>query len=235
MKKSLFILPLAAAVLGGCLPGGKSGGPTVTGDTGVDLGPSEYQGYRRVEKAPTDGKEYIMGMYQANRGENMFYNGGPHTDQGKEYPFYLSCTTDVSKATKIKIKYTDSTHFTMQDVGGGELSRYKDQYLRVYESLKDTGNITSLSFFDGTEEGAKVDPGNEDHVVTYSNDQFYFAQTANHGGETFTLNTFVADLGSEKYSPQPVALGTYDEYISIGAVTPNHFGTNYLTFLWEKI
>lgn len=239
MKKSLFILPLAAAVLGGCLPGGKktdtSGGPTVTGDTGVDLGPSEYQGYRRVQAAPTDGKEYIMGMYQANRGENMFYNGGPHTDANGEYPFYLSCTTDVSKATKIKIKYTDDKHFTMQDVGGGELSRYKDQYLRVYESLKDTGNITSLSFFDGTEEGAKVDPGNPSHVVTHSNDQFEFVESYNHGGEVHTLNTFGSWLATEGYAAQPVVFGTYNDYISIGAVTPNHFGTNYLTFLWEKI
>lgn len=243
MRKSLLILPLAALALSACLPGGKKSsgttsgnptGPNVDSDT-VDLGPSEYQGYRRLEKAPEDGKEYIMGMYQAGLSKNMFYNGGPHADDKGEYPFYLSCTEDVTKATKILIDYTDDTHFTMKDNGGGEKTRYTNQYLRVYESQKDSGKITSLSFYDGTEAGAKVDPGNPDHEVVYSNDQFYFIKSYNHGGEVHSINSFAADLASDGYASQPIVLGTYDEYISIGAVTPNHLGTNYLTFLWEKI
>ena len=107
MKKSLLILPIAVALLSGCLPSKKSsstGPSTPSVDDGeIDLGPSEYQGYKRVTTAPVDGKEYIMGMYQSALGQNLFYNGGPHTDSKGEYPFYLSCTEDVSKATKIKI------------------------------------------------------------------------------------------------------------------------------------
>ena len=246
MKKSLLILPLAAALLSGCLPGKKSSSSSKTGPdtpsvdpTEVDLGPDEYQGYRRVMSAPVDGKEYIMGMYQATLQKDMFYNGGHHTDSAGEYPFYLSCTEDVTKAAKIKIEYTDDTHFTMKDVGGGEKTIYTNQYLRVYQSEKGSGTsatkITSLSFYDGTEAGAKVDPGNPDHEVEYSNDEFYFIQSYNHGGEVHTIKSFAADLASDGYAAQPIVLGTYDEYISIGAVTPNHLGTNFLTFLWEKI
>ena len=180
-----------------------------------------------------------MGMYQAGLSKNMFYNGGPHSDANGEYPFYLSCTEDVTKATKIKIEYTDDTHFTMKDNGGGEKTRYTGKYLRVYESQKGTGasssKITSLSFYDGTEAGAKEDPGNADHEVVYSNDQFYFIESYNYGGEVHQIKSFAADLASDGYASQPIVLGTYDEYISIGAVTPNHLGTNYLTFLWEKI
>ena len=243
MKKSLIILPIAVLALSACLPakGGKtsssktsgSGGPTVD-DTTVDLGPEEYQGYKRLMAAPENGKTYILGMYQANLSKNLFYNGGPHSDANGEYPFYLSCTEDTTKATKVKVEYTDTEHFTIKDIGGGEKTRYTNQYLRVYESLKGSDSkITSLSFYDGSPDGAKVDPGNPDHEVEYSNDQFYFLKSYNYGGEVISINTIAADLASQGYAAQPIILGTYDEYISIGAVTPNHFGTNYMTFLWE--
>ena len=126
----------------------------------------------------------------------------------------------------------------MKDNGGGELTRYTGQYLRVYESQKGTGSsatyITSLSFYDGTEEGAKYDPGNEDHEVTRSNDKFHFIESYQGEDGTITLNTFASEVACGGYGEQEVIFGTYDEYISIGAVTPNHFATNYITFLWEK-
>ena len=235
MKKSLFILPLMAIALSGCMPsGGGSTGPEIdSGD--IDLGPAEYQGYKRVTTAPVEGKEYLIGMYQATLQENMFYNGGCHTDSNGSYPFYLSCTTDVSKATKVKVTYSGDK-FRIQDIGGGEKSLYKNQYLRVYEGLKKDNEtlITSLSFYDGTEAGAKVDPDNASHEVKYSNDLFYFLPEYEYKGEKTTLNTFAADLDSDSFATQPVILGTYGDYISIGAITPNHFATNFLTFLWEK-
>lgn len=244
MKKSLIILPIALLALSACLPskGNKSSSSKTSGnptgpnvdDTTVDLGPEEYQGYKRLMSAPEDGKTYIMGMYQSTLQKNMFYNGGPHSDDNGEYPFYLSCTEDTSKATKVKVEYTDTKHFTIKDVGGGEKTRYTNQFLRVYESLKGSDTkITSLSFYDGSPEGAKEDPGNPSHEVEYSNDEFYFLSTYSYGGEQITINTFASDLASQGYAAQPVILGTYDEYISIGAITPNHFATNYMTFLWE--
>ena len=253
MKKIILILPLATAILSGCLPAKKSSsktsGQTQTSQTGpttpstpgssIDPGPSEYQGYRKVTTAPVDGKQYLLGLYQSNLKENLFFNGHHHTDSGKDYPFYLSMSTEVSKACKVLVTYTDDTHFTIKNMGGGEHTTYDGKYLRVYEGLNSkTGQpCASISMYDPAH--PEVDPGDPSHTVTHSNDEFYFLDTYTETYQaktnTYTLNTYVADLTYGSYTDEVVATGTNQQYENLESVTSNFFGTNFFAYFWEQI
>ena len=223
MKKSLLLLPLAASLLAGCMPGGggkkSSGGggqPSVAPGGEVTLGPEEYQGYRRVMTAPENDKEYIYGIYQCNLQKNIFMNGHHHTDDQGEYPYYLTTTTEVSKAVKIKCHYVDTTHFTIQITGGGEFKTYDGKYLELYEGEKDDGTkIISLRAGDNQA-------------------KWYFMESYTYGADTTEIKTNVMDVEETGYGAQPCSMGTYEEYETFSATTPNRFAGNFISHLWEK-
>ena len=235
MKKSLIILPLFALSLAACTTSGggskkkksstptsSKSGPTAQSDTGTPQGNDEYQGYKKLKKAPENGKEYIYGIYQGNLDEYIFLNGDNHREEKdgvmKEYPYYLTTTQDVSKAVKVVCNYFDDTEFSIQIVGGGEFTKYDGKYLELYDGLKDDGKtkITSLR--------ADVNPVH-----------WKFMESYDYKGTTLELNTNIQMLQSEDYPEQPVTMATYEEYETFSACTPNHFADNFLSHLWEKM
>lgn len=224
MKKSLLLLPFAASLLAGCMPGGggkkSSGGgqPSVAPGGEVNLGPEEYQGYRRVMTAPVNDKEYIYGIYQCNTEKNIFMNGHHHEDEKGKYEWYLTTTTDVNKAVKIKCHYVDDTHFTIQITGGGEYKTYDGKYLELYESEKAEDQTKIISLRAGDNQA-----------------KWYFMDSYTKNDETTTIKTNVMDVEETGYGAQPCSMGTYEEYETFSATTPNRFPTNFISHLWEKI
>ena len=253
MNKKLVLLPFAALLLSGCLPGGNSGSsvpastsasktgttrtapstPTVPGPTSVDPGPSEYQGYSKVTTKPVDQKEYILGYYQANLKKNCFINGHHHTDDKGEYPYYLTTTEDVTKAVRVRVAYeANNTDFKIMNVGGGEFSTYDGKYLRIYEGQKEGGSkVTSLGFYDPAH--PEVDPTNPSHNVTHTTDLFQFYGDYSYGGVSFTVNTLAAMFNDGVHDPQAVFVGTYEQYTTLSATTPNRLSSNFVAYLWE--
>ena len=246
MKKSLLILPIAALILSGCnlMSGGSSGGkkkkstsdepsgdvstttgqtptgpvgPSVAPTSGTPQGDVEHDGYRRVDTAPVNDKEYIYGIYQGNLDEYIFLEGDHHRDENGEYPFYLTTTKDVTKAVKIQCHYVDETHFTIQIKSGSKNPDYDGKYLEIYEGTKSDGSkITSL----------RADTNLA---------QWEFMESYKKGAETYQLKTNVMTIQSAGYEPQPVTMATYEEYETFSACTPNHFADNFLAHLWEPI
>lgn len=160
MKKSLVLVPLLALMLSGCNSGGKKkggGGGTILEPNvdAIDFGPEVVNGYRRLTKAPKNGKEYLFGFnhYDDTDPDNVvqtmrFINGHHHTDQNGEYPFYLSTTTDVSLASKVVCEYSDKTHFAIKIVGGGEFHTYDNTYLEIHEDVNNKGKkLASIGHF----------------------------------------------------------------------------------------
>lgn len=253
MNKKLVLLPFAALLLSGCLPGQGSSSsqapasssattgtprtapsaPTVPGPTTVEPGPSEYQGYSKVTTKPVDQKEYILGYYQANLKKNCFINGHHHVDDKGEYPYYLTTTEDVTKAVRVRIAYeANGTDFKIMNVGGGEYDTYNGKYLRIYEGQKEGGSkVTSLGFYDPAH--PEIDPTNPSHTVTHTTDSFQFYGDYSYGGVSFTVNTIAAMFNDGTHDPQAVFVGTYEQYTSLSAVTPNRLGSNFIAYLWE--
>ena len=236
MKKSLIILPLAALILAGCnltsgggkkkksstdtqttTTGGGPVGPSVQPTTGTPQGDTEHDGYRRVDTAPVNDKDYIYGIYQGNLDEYIFLNGDHHRDENGEYPFYLTTTKNVAEAVKIHCHYVDDTHFTIQIVSGSVNPEYNGKYLEIYEGEKSDGSkVTSLR-------------------ASTTEAQWEFMESYTKGAETFNLHTNVQVFQGAGYSPQPVTMATYEEYETFSACTPNHFADNFLSHLWEPI
>ena len=192
-------------------------GPSVI-SIDVPTGDDEHDGYRKVLAAPENDKEYIYGIYQGNVDKYIFLNGYHHVDEKGEYPFYLTTTEDVSKAVKVKCHYVDATHYTIQVIGGGEFDYYDGKYLEAYVGTKTgtTQEITSIRLAD-----------NSDAL-------WYFMETYNNGTAELEMYANFMDV-DWKGNPQPVTVGTYDEYQTFSAVAPIHFETNFIAHLWEKI
>lgn len=229
MKKSLIILPLFALVLAACTTSGggskkkKSSssttsktGPTAQSDTGTPQGDDEYQGYKKILKAPENGKEYIYGIYQGNLDEYIFLNGDNHREEKdgvmKEYPYYLTTTQDVTKAVKIICEYINDTQYKIKIVGGGEFTKYDGKYLQIYQD----GDYTSLA--------ASDTPSTWEFMESYT-----------YKEQDCVLNTNVTMFTRPGYPEQPVTMATYEEYETFSACTPNHFADNFISHLWEKM
>lgn len=255
MNKKLVLLPFAALLLSGCLPGQGSSSsqspassstttgtprtapsaPTVPGPTTVEPGPSECHGYSKVTTRPVDQKEYILGYYQANLKKNCFINGHHHVENNVEHPYYLSTTEDVTKAVKVRIAYeANGTDFKIINVGNGEYDTYDGKYLRIYEGQKEGGSkVTSLGFYDPAH--PEVDPTNQSHTVTHTTDLFQFYGDYSYGGTSFTVNTIAAMFNDGTHDPQAVFVGTYGPYETLSATTPNRLGSNFIAYLWEEL
>lgn len=239
MKKTLLIMPFAALMLAGCMPnlggngakktttaqdtksttrpaGTQSTGPAAPSTPGasiptVNLGPEIKDGYKRVMEAPKNDTEYLFGVYQANLDKNLFLNGHHHTDENGEYPYYLSTTEDVTKASRVKVHYVDDTHYTIQIVAGsGEFSTYDGKYLSVY--------------LDGTHTSIKASD-----VVG----QWYYLESYTSNNVKADINCSVSDLNNPTYGVQPIAIGSSQEYQTLSACTPNYFTTNFMARFWE--
>ncbi len=225
MKKNLLVLPLTALLLVGCntsSKGSKSKSTTIPDDV-TPMGDKEHLGYRRLDGAPENDKEYIYGIYQANLDKYIYLNGDHHrvedeeTHEVTDYPFYLTTTEDVNKAVKVKCHYVSEKEFTIQIIGGGEFQTYDGKFLEVYEGIKDDGKkVASLR-----------GDVNEAH--------WYYVENTVYDDEEVYVNGNVMKLKYGSYGTQEIAMATYEEYESFSACTPNYFSTNFIARLWEKI
>ena len=226
MKKSLIALPLVALILAGCTSSSKKskkGGGGEEQGTGLDcqdFGPTEYNGYRRLMKAPKEGKEYLLGFYHIDQQTPRFMNGDQHKDEKGTYRYYLGTTTDVSLACKLKVEYAaDKEHYAIHVIGGGEKDLYDDNYLEIYEGAKNNGQkITTIR--DVSDPVAQFK-----YTVTSTVEPAYNVHTS-----------MMQITDSTRDDHQWGVFGcSGSEFETISAIDEFNFGNAFICHFWEKI
>jgi len=206
----------------------------------ADQGPTEYGNYKRVDSAPVDGKEYLLGMCQGNLSSKMlFMDGGVHCGYAssdtshttlKLFPFYATATSDTSAAAKIKCVYTGTNTFTLQYISGGK-GNYTpadpEDPSKTLSALNNTGTYLSIKY--------NAD-GNKKTSFYFSDTpvNWLFSASEVYNNTTYNMNTIFVNIDQGgSYAAQNCCLGTYEEFETFSACTPNNFGTNYFAHLWE--
>ncbi|MBQ0009185.1 MAG: hypothetical protein KBS97_02815, partial [Firmicutes bacterium] len=247
MKKRLLILPLLAltgSMLVGCDDDNNQGGDDF--DPSAKLAPASWfdsdgNEHKRVSNVE-DGQTYYLCYHRKTDDEIRAFNGEPHKDGGKEYPYYLGTSVVANgegessgddEQVEVLIEFTEDNKFTMKCVGEG--TQYNGMYASIYKSVSSYGNNGYSFHFDETLGNTFEDEG-ETYTCYYE-----FEMMSEYNG--YTLGVPVIKLQDERFDeeePQPKFLGSGVDgdgvgYISIDCTTAEKamIDTYNLAFFYE--
>lgn len=139
MKKRLLLVPaMAGLLLSGCKI--TLFGKTFylfekdPGDGGDDIALTdsfklEFDGYK-MAKSVKDGGKYILADYRINEDKMLIANGNYHSDDDGSYSCYFGCSTNVSDAAEITVKFLTKDTFSMKVSAPGK--PWDGKYIGLY-------------------------------------------------------------------------------------------------------
>ena len=220
--------------------------PTIRPKDQEPPSPETYEGYRRVLAAPVNNKEYLLAAwhvgpkqkegseeadYEHYNEELRFFNGHHHIKGSSEYPYYLSTSNDITKATKVKVEYTDSTHYRIKVTDSGEYRTYANKYLMCYKY----GNYSSCMAADPNDPSTLVDPSSHGAITTYNFD-WYYAETLtdNSDGKVYTVQTNACDVDVSGTVNTFIHAAT-SYHLTFAACWASEWERAFICHLWEPI
>lgn len=224
MKKSLFLLPLLASLaLVSC--GEKKGGndddggdePQISAVQELTEGgylKAEYNGYKLVEK-PTDGHEYLIGIYKHNKDKMTFVNGNYHSDSKGTYEYYMSTSEGTADAAKVVVKFTGTDTFRLQVKAPGKA--WDNKWIGIYAASSSYGNnVWSIAHLDTEGQATFTPTGKQTAEKAYS-DFTYVERFEDNAAAAFAV--MVADSRADEDVATPKFFGTgipkTGEYVSM--------------------